>query len=153
MKRSNAPATPWVLGLAGLLPFAGLAAAAWLAPPPYDGVGLSGFYVYAAVILSFLGGARWGFELSARPEQPSPLTLILSNLPALMAWFGVMLQLVQPVAGLAVLTVGQVLVWLWDVQSSGPGQRRLPQWYPRLRTVLTLIVLACCAAIGWLISR
>nr|MCU0881803.1 DUF3429 domain-containing protein [Hyphomonadaceae bacterium] len=114
MKRSNAPAMPWVLGLAGLVPFCGLAAGAWLAPPPYDAVSLSGFYVYAAVILSFLGGTRWGFELAARSEHPSGITLLLSNLPALMGWFGVMLQLVQPVACLVVLTVGLVLVWLWD---------------------------------------
>jgi Protein of unknown function (DUF3429) len=149
---SRAPAMPWVLGLGGLIPFIGLSAATYLAPAPYDTVSITGFYVYCAVILSFLGGARWGFELAMQPERPSALTLIGSNLPPLAAWFGVVLQLVQPMIGFGVLVGSLVLMWLWDAGSSGPGPRRLPHWYGRLRTVLTLVVLACCAALWWKIK-
>jgi hypothetical protein len=153
MSRLIVPKTPWLLGLAGLIPFAALAVGAWLAPAPFGAVSVTGFYLYAAVILSFLGGARWGFELAARPEFPSPAVLVFSNLPALVAWLGVMLQLTQPVAGLGLLAGGLAFMWVWDGLSAGPGQRQLPLWYPALRSVLTLVVLACCGAVWWITTR
>lgn len=153
MSKEREPKTPWVLGLAGLIPFIGLTGAAQFAPSPFNLAAVTGFYVYTAVILSFLGGARWGFELNARSDYPLVPVLIASNIPPLLAWFGVMLQLTQPLIGLGLLTGGMIASWLWDVQSSGAGNRRLPVWYPQLRTVLTLTVLVCCGLIYWITAR
>jgi hypothetical protein len=147
--KARSPLFPWVLGLAGLIPFVVLLAASQLAPAPYDGVSAGAWTAYAAIILSFLGGTRWGAEIIARGEAPSAGVLVVSVLPSLAGWIAVVLTLVMPAASFAVLAVGFAGQWLWDTVSSGQGPRRLPVWYPPLRTVLTLVVLACTAAMAW----
>lgn len=82
-RRDIAPKSPWVIGLFGLLPFYGALAGTQFAPSPYDGVSTTVFYAYGAIILSFLGGTRWGFEIGARPEGPGFFTLLFSVLPSL----------------------------------------------------------------------
>jgi Protein of unknown function (DUF3429) len=141
--------SPWVLGLAGLVPFVGFAIGAALAPPPYGGVSIAGYYAYGAVILSFLGGTRWGFEIGARPDAPQFFVLAGAVVPSLMGWFAVLSQLVAPELGLATLAVGFVVMWVWDLASSGHGGRRFPHWYPPLRTVLTLGALLSGGALYW----
>jgi hypothetical protein len=118
----------WALALAGLVPFVGCAAmvaaggsdaAAWL----------GALIAYAAVILSFLGGTRWGAALAS--GSPDPMTLILSNLPALVAWAALLpVGLPDPVR-LTLLAIGLSLMWVWD-------RRRPPTWYPALRTTATV---------------
>lgn len=147
--RTRSPRWPWVLGLAGLIPFAGLVAAAWGAPPPYDGVSAGAWTAYAAVILSFLGGTRWGLEIVSRPEGPSPLVLTMSNLPSLLGWMAVVLNLLAPAVSVGLLVGGFVLQWAWDAASTGQGPRRFPPWYGPLRTVLTGGVLASAAGMVW----
>lgn len=146
-EQGSVPLAPWVLGIGGLIPFVAFAAGAALAPPPYGGVSMAGFYAYGAVILSFLGGARWGFEIGSRPDNPNALILTGAIVPSLVGWFAVLSQLVAPAIGLAALGAGFVGMWLWDVTSSGHGARRFPNWYPMLRTILTLGALTSGAAL------
>jgi hypothetical protein len=82
--RPPAARTAWLLGLAGLIPFAAASATRAAGPPELAGPALLALLAYAAVILSFLGGVRWGAELSA--ERPSPAVIALSVLPSLAAW-------------------------------------------------------------------
>lgn len=118
----------WGLALAGLLPFVGCAAGVAVGSRESD-AWLTALIAYGAVILSFLGGARWGAELA--DPSPRPSTLILSNLPALVAWAALPpLDLPGP-ARLTLLALGLTLMWLWD-------RDRSPSWYPALRTVATL---------------
>lgn len=124
----RAKVTAWGLALAGLIPFAGCAAMAVLGP--VTGVDWTGaLMAYAAVILSFLGGARWGGELAR--ERPSPARLILSNLPAIVAWLALVTVAAPASLRLGVLAAGLALVWLWD---RGPAQ----PWYRALRAAATL---------------
>lgn len=54
----------WVLGLGGVIPFAGLAMAAWWGPLDWHSTVIQVLSVYAAVIVSFLGGVHWGAALN-----------------------------------------------------------------------------------------
>ncbi|MDP3403940.1 MAG: DUF3429 domain-containing protein [Brevundimonas sp.] len=138
----RAKATAWGLALAGLVPFAGCAVmVVAYGPPAVDWTGA--LIAYAAVILSFLGGARWGAELAR--ETPDPVRLILSNLPAIGAWLALVIIHVPASARLGLLAAALALVWVWD---RGPAE----PWYRALRTtatvgaVLSLILAAVAGA-------
>jgi len=118
----------WLLTVAGLIPFVGCAAMVATGGPDTD-VWLGALIAYAAVILSFLGGTRWGATMAG--GSPDPMTLILSNLPALVAWAALLpLEMPGPIR-LSLVSAGLALMWLWD-------RRRQPAWYPALRTVATV---------------
>jgi Protein of unknown function (DUF3429) len=154
MRRQNrAPLAAWILGLAGLIPFAVTLVARQIGVPPLNVAATPAYFAYCAVILSFLGGVRWGFEVSVRPEAPGFFVLAGAVIPALVGWSAMTLQMLRPEAALGLLMGGFALMWLWDAASSGPGGRRLPQWYPALRGVLTLGVLVTGAAMFWLMRQ
>jgi hypothetical protein len=52
----------WALGLAGLIPFVALALLVALNPRIKEEAA-SALLAYGAIILSFLGGIRWGFTV------------------------------------------------------------------------------------------
>jgi len=131
------PPLPLILTIAGLLPFA----AGALGRVILDAESLSygivslGLLTYSAVILSFLGGIRWGAAL--RPDGVDGPSLALSVVPSLAGWGvaggAIILGLVAPALGiLAVLFVAQ-LVWDWTGWTSG----KLPQWFSRERAIAT----------------
>lgn len=125
-------------GLLGLLPFLACPLAVALAP------GLRGAAAvllagYAALILSFLGGARWG--LAVREAAPRPEVVGLAMLPTLAGLALLTLTGVAPrlqFLGLAAALLG---VCAWDIRSAG-----LPGWYAPLRTILTAGAVAGLAA-------
>src|SRR3546814_5309681 len=85
MKRDEAPsAALWIIALAGLTPFP-LAAAAygWGGPDIAPG-GLTVIVTWSAVVLAFLGGARWGLESGL--ERPRWQRLLISVLSPVIAW-------------------------------------------------------------------
>jgi hypothetical protein len=130
LKKVPAPAL-W-LGLAGLVPF-------WLPLVPLyaggmmaDGRALLLLMVYAAIILSFLGGIRWGAALKL-PRGPLQSTLfVLSVLPSLAGFAALVLP---SGAGLILLIVAFMVQGAWDVQAA--QNRRLPPWFATLRAILT----------------
>lgn len=133
-QRSQAKLMTW-LGALGLLPF--------LAPPVlridwFEPVlsWSSLQIVYAAVILSFLGGVRAAqavFSDDCRSE-----TLVLAMAPPLVGWalaaIGVMGQSEPRLAADALLGMALALAaqGVWDVTS-----KALPEWYRQLRLPLT----------------
>ncbi|WP_051651288.1 DUF3429 domain-containing protein [Brevundimonas bacteroides] len=121
-------ATAWALALAGLIPFVGCAAMVAMGGAQAE-AWLGALIAYAAVILSFLGGTRWGASLAG--ASPDPVTLVLSNLPALVAWAALLPLEMASAARLTLLSAGLALMWLWD-------RKRPPAWYPALRTTATL---------------
>jgi len=121
------------LGLAGLLPFAAAALAALAPKAPLHALALPALLAYGAVILSFLGGIRWGLAMAAGAEALSA-RLALSVLPSLLAWLALLLA---PRAGLLLLALGFAAMLLLD-QRIGYA----PPWYPRLRLPLSLGALA-----------
>ena len=87
---------------------------------------------YGAVILSFLGGVRWGNLLFDQASLNSWLPLTLSVLPSLIAWPALLLA---PVPMLALLAAGFTLQYALDV--AGVKRGELPVWFGRLRLILT----------------
>ena len=144
-RRDITPKGPWVLGLAGLIPFFAALAGGQLAPAPYGGVCETVLFVYSGIILSFLGGTRWGFEVGARPEGPGFFTLLFAIIPSLLGVVAFILQYQAPLLGLGVLLGGFIAMWVWDYATSGGSTRRWPLWYRPLCTALTL---GACVAIS-----
>jgi hypothetical protein len=130
-RRADAtPRTVLAYGLLGIIPFWSLPAATLLAPA-FAGVAAAIEAVYAALILSFLGGARWG--LAARDATPNPAVVGLAMTPTLAGLAVLVFTHGDVRLQLFALAAALILTWTWDVTAKG-----LPPWYARLRTVLTL---------------
>ena len=144
--RARVPLPARVLGVGGLLPFALGAVLLWWPIEAVAEFGTRLLGAYGAVILSFLGGVRWGRLLGdeARLERWLPLTL--SVLPSLVAWAALLLP---PDAMFATLAVGLVLQYLIDRDAVESGE--LPIWYGRLRLPLTIG--ATAAVLSGLVAR
>lgn len=147
MRVPNPPIPKSVLayGLLGLIPFlAPPLLGAWV--PAHSGfLGLIALG-YGALILSFLGGARWGLEVAG--PTPGFATISLSMLPTI-AGLALLLApgLSRPVQ-LNTMAVLLALHLVWDVRS-----RRLPGWYPRLRLLLTAGAVAGLVAMAAVIGQ
>ncbi len=140
--RSGEPAAPrpgleraaWWLGLAGLIPFFGMAGLLLYAGRDFIAfpqlvLALSG---YGATILAFLGGIRWGAAIATgRPAGGG--VLALSVLPSLAGWL--ILFAPAPWSFLA-FAAAFALQGAWDIAAARRGT--LPHWFGRLRLVLTL---------------
>lgn len=106
-------------------------------------IGALSFAIYAAALLSFLGGVRCGIEIMRDPVRPNSLRLLYSALPALGGWALALFVVLTPQAagaasGFAGLFAGQ---YLWDHRSAQAGA---PDWYPLLRSVLTGGAMIAC---------
>lgn len=131
-----APARP--LGLAGLLPFAGLAALA-LAGLPWAPHALR---AYGATILAFLGAVHWGLALRAPPAEQAAAwaRLGLGVLPALVGWAALLLPVAAGLGLLAAAILGTAAV-----ESRAAQAGLLPPAYLRLRWQLSAGAAICCA--------
>lgn len=138
------PAAALVLGLAGLIPFLAGAASQWASLPMLPAeTGLRLAILYGAIILSFLGGIRWGTAIGPYDagRQTTEFTAsVLGSLAGLAAAF------LPTIPALALLIAGFLMQGLWDVMSVDAG--RLPSWFGRLRMILTAgAVLSLIAAL------
>jgi len=127
------------LGYSGLLPFIGALALAASAPGWRD-VALTVFIAYASVILSFLGGARWGRGLAA---DVSAYRYGEAVLPSLIG-FTALLLAHRPLPALALLAGGFLIWLLLDLRD--------PLWSPayrRMRLGISVVVLMLHAA--WIV--
>jgi hypothetical protein len=149
------PAMAIALSLAGFLPFAGLTLLLFTAAPSSATVSLvlAALIGYGAVILSFLGGIRWGATLGERNSSAQALALSVSIIPAIVGWAAVLLLSArgQAFAPLSLLIAGFVTQGLWDLVGARSGA--LPQWFARLRLPLTLAVTVCLIAAAILVPE
>jgi len=150
------PNTAMALAVAGLLPFLGLTAlsAAGLAAPQAAGQLLAGAEIgYGAVILSFLGGIRWGAALSEPNKTAQAFGLAMSVIPSLIGWAALVYDAyrAQPMAPLALLVAGFITQGLWDLVGARRGL--LPRWFARLRLPLTFIVVVCLAITAFMLPQ
>lgn len=126
------PVAAWTLGVLAIAPFPVLALIYRYWPQGHE-VGMSrALMSYSAVVLSFLGGSRWGREITGGPS-PRWGVLIPAMGVMFIAW-GLRvgddyLPLTWQLGG---YIVAFLAIWLWDAVSPD-----LPGWYPRLRTALT----------------
>ena len=123
----------WWLALSGAIPFIGLTLALFVlsGTHPLRGLAQDALATYGALILSFLGGIRWGRALGARVMERALPIFALSVVPSLVGWFALLLPRPHVFAVLAVAFAAQ---GAWDAYGGLPG------WFARLRLWLTLIV-------------
>ncbi|MBR9824203.1 MAG: DUF3429 domain-containing protein [Alphaproteobacteria bacterium] len=145
--KTKIPASALYFGLAGLLPFwAPVAASLWsLSADRSNAAEAWIFTLYAGLILTFLGGVRWGAEI-VQQDKPDGRVLALSIAPSLIA---LLAGLVHFLAGAAVaawllLIIGLFLQYRWDTNSA--RSTVLPIWYGRLRVILSVGAISACAA-------
>lgn len=124
-------------GFLGLAPLAISALVSLSQHPNTAHLGALSFSIYAAALLSFLGGVRCGFELMRAPQNPSLLRLLFSALPALASWVLALIVVIVPGAfGAASAFAGLFAAqYVWDHRSAIDAGA--PEWYPLLRRVLT----------------
>lgn len=134
-------------GFLGLAPLAVCALVSLSQYPNTAQLGALGFSIYAATLLSFLGGVRCGFELMRAPQEPNGLRLLFSALPALGGWALAMLVVTVPAAlGAASAFAGLFATqYVWDHRSAADAGA--PEWYPLLRRVLTGGAMIVCLLI------
>ena len=126
----SAPQAVLAFGILGIIPFWSAPIAALLAPS-WTGVAAAVEAVYAALILSFLGGARWG--LAVRDASPNPVVVGLAMTPTLAGLAVLVFTHGEMRMQLLTLAAALTLSWAWDFSA-----KDLPPWYGRFRTVLTL---------------
>ena len=90
---------------------------------------------YAAAILSFLGGARWGFALpESSPARPDWVNLGNSVVPPLLAWAAMLLSdSVLPAATMVIMGLGVSLHYDLALLPT------YPRWFKALRAALTAV--------------
>lgn len=137
LHQPHLPAKAIALTWAGLLPFVA-AVVVLLAWPPGASLALKAFIGYSAIILSFLGGVRWGRVMAAGAAAPG---YVLAVLPSLWAFPALFLPASFAVASLA---VGFGLALWFDTRAdtvpATPGFRAL-----RMR--ISAAVIACHVAV------
>ncbi len=123
------------LGYLGVIPFIFCAVNLLISWPLFDGFALQVFVIYSAVILSYLGGIRWGLALTQSPQTPWPL--VLAVLPSLAALGSLLLA--TPMLQITSLVIFYAAQGLLDRFLPAAG---MPQWMIRLRLQLTIIAIA-----------
>ena len=132
------------LGYLGAVPFGFGAVVTWTTPSFFDAVFADSFIswvlLYGAIIVSFMGGARWGAAIRDwRPDK-----LLITILPAFVAWLAVIPDGLFGAFGLdlaarfSVLLATFVLLLISELMASGEWA----PWYRTLRMRLTLVTSA-----------
>lgn len=119
------------LGLAGLIPFAAGALLLWM-PEVAPMIGDRLIVGYGAIILTFLGGIRWGTAIGPYDGQRQSFEFtasVLGSLAGLAALF------LPAIPAMTLLIAGFLTQALWDITSVEAG--RLPRWFGKLRMLLT----------------
>jgi hypothetical protein len=128
------PPGPFIAyGVLGLIPF--LAPLAGLICPGLRDVSGAIQAIYAALILSFLGGTRW--TLAAISPSAGPGLVTLTMLPTLAGLALLLLPAQARALQLAGLGLALAAQGVWDARAQG-----MPQWYAGLRSRLTLMAMA-----------
>ena len=132
------------LGLSGLIPFFGLALACWVTEGETQGFARQLLTAYGALVLSFLGGCRWGFATGGLGKGPELVPMVVSVLPSLFAW--VVMFTGHPQAFFYLATGFAALLGA-DLNLTREGGA--PGWWPALRWPLTMGAVAALAAAGF----
>ncbi|KAF7653161.1 hypothetical protein LDENG_00086700 [Lucifuga dentata] len=130
----KSPKPALYLGFAGLIPF--------VSPPLLMAVTETYFsdlayaqVAYSASILSFLGGARWGFALpESSPAKPDWINLANSVIPSLLAWVTMLLNdSIVPAVTMVMMGLGISLHYDLSLLPT------YPSWFKALRSILTIV--------------
>ena len=131
---------PLLLGMAGTLPFVAGVAVVWFGPVAYANTALQAICTYAAIVLSFLGGIQWGIGVSVFESAPKSAQslFLLSVVPSLLAWA----MLFIDASGARLIVAIFLFGFVWAIDALLHLQKLIPNWFFRLRCVMTPIVIA-----------
>lgn len=138
--------TPRYLGYLGLIPFLISSLLIWL--PQFHHHAVKSLTIYAAVILTFIGGVHWGIAMQSmqtaeQVENKCPHNqFIFSIVPSLLAWVAVVF-----LESYSLIMMSLWFVLFWWIEKLH-YQQRLPKWYSKLRNHLTLTA-TLSIMIGW----
>lgn len=135
MLKSKTANLAWALSLAGFIPFGFLAIAVLSlgATNEFFASLFDIFKVWSALILSFLGGIRWGFAIAHEPFENR--NLALSVIPSILAWFVLLLPDAYTILALLLLFC---IHGAWD--SFYINQGKVAPWFGKIRITLTFLV-------------
>lgn len=144
--------TATLLALLGFVPFASFTTLLLADPgliPQMAGRDLDGpslvipaFKIYAAIVLSFIGGIRWGVAIVQQHDgREDSEALVLAAGPSLIGWFAFFMG--EPWS-FAMLAVAFAATGWWDSRLA--GNKGVPEWFGRLRLFLTVLVMATMIA-------
>ena len=125
------PALLWAMALASLAVFPIAAVIYCYGPAELQASALSSLLTWSAMVLSFLGGVRWGLE--SREPRPRAHRLFFSALSAVAGWVVLMARgRLDDGWILGAFLAAYMIQWLFDHQTPDTPSR-----YPLLSTVLT----------------
>ena len=135
---------PLLLSLAGILPFIAGAAVLWFGPAASAPAALTAIITYAAVVLSFLGGIQWGIGVSVSETAPQSAQslFLLSVVPSLLGWAMLFIDAYGARLIVAIFLFG----FVWVIDALLHLQKLIPDWFFRLRCIITPIVIASLTA-------
>lgn len=123
----------WCFGLAGLIPFFGLAGIAVMGPEQWRTVSQILLTQYGALILSFVGALHWGYAVLQEVQGGQAwLRYGYSVVPALWAWLALQFPLL-----IGMQMLGLALIVCMAVDLVLLKRATLPVWFTRLRVILT----------------
>jgi len=144
---SAPPPAARLLGFAGLLPAVAAVMVLAAGPAGSHGTAATAHLIYAATIVSFIGGAWWGLA-SARAEAAAlPALLGVSVVPSLLGWGFALLGGEPGLLGMAALFLALLPV---DQRLARAGIA--PGWWLSLRRPLSLGMALLAAASGLLVG-
>ncbi|XP_008292870.1 transmembrane protein 69-like [Stegastes partitus] len=122
------------LGFAGLIPFVCPTLLMAMTETYYPELAYAQV-AYAASIISFLGGARWGFALpEGSPAKPDWVNLASSVVPPLLAWATMLMSdNIVPATTMVIMGLGISLHYDLSLLPT------YPSWLKALRAVLTTV--------------
>ncbi len=132
------------IGYLGLIPFAAgaMISTGLISIPSNISEFIKLFSVhYASVILSFMGGVLWGFEMSD-PKSVSRKMILLILIPPLWAAFAYFL----PLRGF-ILALGFIIIYKLDFIIA--KTKKSPYWWLKLRSPLTSFAVLCLVIIAF----
>ena len=124
-----------VLGYAGLAPFVACALGVLFLDDLLLALSQRAFLLYSTAILCFLAGTLWG-EALPEPQPGQGAAILISNGMVLFTVFAMLTA--RPLVAALLLMLGY-LAQLWYERQS----LQRPRWYVNLRTLLTLVAVAC----------
>jgi hypothetical protein len=139
LRGDRMPPEAKILGAGGVVPLLAGVVMAFAAAEPFGFPLVRTTLIYAAMILSFLGGIHWGFASAAfarnKVELSAPRILGLSVLPPLAGWVALLLPNTFAAPFLAASFASVLLL---DRTTDRLGYA--PGWWMRLRIRLTSAV-------------
>ena len=143
-RRESIPGALWAIALVALSPFPIAALLYSYGPADKMGPALSALLEWSAVVLSFLGGVRWGLE--TREPTPRPMRQVFSAMCAVAGW--VILLSRGRTADTWIIggfIAAFLIQWLFDHQTPDTPSR-----YPVLSTAVTT---AACVSLALCLEK